>query len=609
MDDRALPAGIAIRRRWQAVSPVCRLALAILLASWLGSQLPANLALPVAVLALVILPFARTRPAALFLLLLALCAWRLAPPEIPSHSCHVDAHVRDFPDDLPPRAQRIPVHIDASADCPQLVGENVTLFEYDRRELPLASRWHMRIALRLSDNRVTGTLQDATALPPAAHSLAGLRATLDARIRARFHDRHARWLQALLIGNRTALHPADRNLLRETGTTHLLAISGLHVGLIALMAYWAGKTLISLNRRLMLAIAPRSGGYAFMLLATLLYVILSGAQPPALRAWIMLAGVSLAWFTPRVQSGVEGLALAAAVSLLLEPAILNAPSAWLSYLATLTVIIAWQRYRDLPALVQWPLIQGWITLALTPLIWAWFGGVSLIAPVANLIVIPWLGCLLLAGFLAIAFAPVIHVAQTLLDHTLATLQALANLPAAHVEPFWQPGTTAALAAYLLSLALLARWPRKTRMALTLLLLAACLWPLRPQAPVLYQTPNGNAAILHTREGSLVINPGYRYRERDDARRYLLPELRRRARAPVAILITADKKRQHSALKTLLDAYPQTPVISLVPLKDYPFAVAHCPPNPPLPAGWQLEHCTLLTPAYRIDRHGIHPRAP
>lgn len=589
--------------------PLYRLTFLILLASWLGSLLPASLVLPVAALALVILPFACTRPAALFLLLVAITAWRFALPEIPARPCTFTAEVRDFPDDLPPRAQRIPVHIEASADCPQLARTNATLFEYNRRELPLASRWQMRATLRSSERRLTGTLQDATALPPAAHSLSRLRAALDARIRTRFHDRHARWLQALLIGNRTALHAADRNLLRTTGTTHLLAISGLHVGLIALMAYWTGKTLISLNRRFMLAIAPRSGGYGFMLLVTLFYVILSGAQPPALRAWIMLAGISLAWFTPRVQSGVEGLALAAAVSLLLDPAILGAPSAWLSYLATLTVIVAWQRYRDLPALVQWPLIQGWITLALTPLIWAWFGGVSLIAPVANLIVIPWLGCLLLAGFLAIALAPIIPVAQTLLEHTLATLQALANLPAAHIEPFWQPGTTAALAAYLLTLALLARWPRKMRIALALLLLAACLWPLRPQAPVLYQTPNGNAAILHTREGSLVINPGYRYRERDDARRHLLPELRRRARAPVAILITADKKRQHSALKTLLDAYPQTPVISLVPLKDYPFAVAHCPPNPPLPVGWQLEHCTLLTPAYRIDRHGIHPRAP
>lgn len=597
MDDRTLSPRL-ILRLWRSAVPIYRLTLAILLACWLGSLLPANLALPTALLAIIALPFVRTRPAALFLLLVTLNTWRLAPPDIPSRPCHFDAHIRDFPDDLPPRAQRIPVHIEASADCPQLAGTTATLFEYDRRELPLASRWHMRAALRSNEKHLTGTLQDATALPPASHSLTRLRAALDARIRARFHDRHARWLQALLIGNRTALHTADHNLLRTTGTAHLLAISGLHVGLVALMAYWAGKTLISSNRRLMLAIAPRSGGYGFMLLATLLYVILSGAQPPALRAWIMLAGVSLTWATPRVQSGIEGLALAAAVSLLLDPAILGAPSAWLSYLATLTVILAWQRYRDLPALLQWPLIQCWITLALTPLIWAWFGGVSLIAPIANLIVIPWLGCLLLAGFLAIALTPFLPVAQTLLDHTLATLHALSSIPAAHVEPFWQPGTTAALIAYFLILTLLARWPYKTRLALALLLLTACLWPLRPQAPVLYQTPNGNAAVLHIRAASIVINPGYRYRERDDARRYLLPELRRRGRAPAYILITADKKRAHSALKTLLDAYPGTPVYSLVPLRDFPFATQYCA-SPPLD-----KDCTLRTDGYHISGQGI-----
>lgn len=606
MDARALLArltpALALYSVWQSLLPLYRAAALLLLAAWLGSVLPEKLLLPLLLLAAPALCFAASRPAAILLLLVALNLWRFSVPDLPDQTCTFIADVSDFPAALPPRAQRIPATIVKSDDCPALTGTHITLFDYDNRALLPGSLWRIRATLRANDYGINATVRHAAALPDSGFSLRQWRSTLDQRIRAHFDQAHARWFQALLIGKRQALRAEDRALLRESGTAHLLAISGLHVGLVALMAYWTGKSLVSLSRRASLILAPRNAGLAVMLLAALLYVILSGAQAPAIRAWIMLLGLTLHWFIPRLQSGSEGLALAASVSLLFDPAIIHAPGAWLSYLATFIVILAWQRYRSLPALLQWLLIQSWITLALTPLIWAWFGGISLIAWLANLIVIPWLGALLLLGALATLSPFFQPAAQILLDHILATLHALNQLPAAYLEPGWQPATAAAIAAYGLIAARLARGAYQR--PLLILLLITSLWPLRPQAPALYQTPNDNAAILHDREGSIVINPGYRYRERDDARRYLLPELRRRARAPVAILITADKKRHHSALKTLLDAYPQTPVITLVPLKDYPFAVAHCPDALPLPAPWQFSNCALLTPDYRIDRHGI-----
>ncbi|MDO5091444.1 MAG: ComEC/Rec2 family competence protein [Cardiobacteriaceae bacterium] len=586
-----------------SLPPIYHATAVILLGVWLAGFLPLRFALPLALLALPLWLWARVRLFALCLLLLAFAAWRLAPPEVDAKVCTVTAMVADFPVEMLPRGQRVPLAIDASRDCPSLAGAEMTLFDYGQRDLPLTSRWQMRLAPRVGDDGLLATLQAATPLPPEAFSLAQWRAALDARIRERFPPAQARWLQALLIGNRTALDVRDRTLLRDTGTTHLLAISGLHVGLIALMAYWAGKSLISLHHRWALAVSPRSFGMLFMLVVALLYVLLSGAQAPAWRAWWMLLGISLAWFTPRVRGGMEGLALAAAVSLLLDPAMLRAPSAWLSYLATVAALLAWRRYHHTPPVWQWPLLQGWLTLAITPLIWAWFGGVSLVGYVANLIVIPWLGALLFAGLLALASTAFVPLAQTLLEHTLATLRVLGDIPAAYLEPVWQPTAVVALVFYALILALLARASWRMHLVFVLALAAAVLWPFAPRT-VLYQSANGNAAILHTPQGSVVINPGYRYRERDDARRHLLPELRHRARAPLLILITADRKRQHSALKTLLDAYPATPVVSLVPLRDYPFAHERCTSRTPLPPPWQWQGCALARPGWRIDKDGI-----
>ena len=579
---------------WQSLLPLYRVTALIILAVWLGGVLPAWALWPLLVCA-VLWWWRVTRLLAVYLLLTALMLYRQSVPELPAASCTFTATVQDFAFAMQPRGQRVPVRVESSADCPPLGGETLMLLDYAEHPLAPGSRWQMRGKVR-AEAGLFATLQDARALPPGHHPLLRWRNVLDGHIRARFDDGAARWFQALLLGNRTALQEADRHVLRATGTSHLLAISGLHVALVALMAYWLGKTLWALPYRLAVAVAPRDAGLCFMLIAALGYVLLSGAQAPALRAWLMLLGVSLHWFVPRVQSGLQGLALAACVSLLIDPAMLYAPGAWLSYLATFIVLLAWRRYRAWPALWQWPLLQGWINLALVPLTWAWFGGISLIGFFANLIVIPWLGALLLLGFLACAHAFFVAPAQILLNHYLATLRFFAGLPAAYIEPFWQPATLTAACTYLLVAALLARRYR-TVQALFILAALAALWQILPR-PALYHSPNGNAAVLHTRAASIVINPGYRYRERDDARRYLLPELRRRGRAPAYILITADKKRAHSALKTLLDAYPGTPVYSLVSLRDFPFATQYCA-SPPLD-----KDCTLRTDGYHISGQGI-----
>ena len=97
----------------------------------------------------------------------------------------------------------------------------------------------------------------------------------------------------------------------------------------------------------------------------------------------------------------------------------------------------------------------------------------------------------------------------------------------------------------------------------------------------YHAPNGSA-ILHANGKTIIHNTGLRSRShgRDDAARYLLPELRRHLTRPDAIVLTRKNLRDISALKTLLDAYPATPVYSTVIIPDLPYPVRYCPATNP-----------------------------
>ena len=97
----------------------------------------------------------------------------------------------------------------------------------------------------------------------------------------------------------------------------------------------------------------------------------------------------------------------------------------------------------------------------------------------------------------------------------------------------------------------------------------------------YHAPNGSA-ILRAGDKTVIVNTGLRHRNlgRDDAARYLLPELRRHYQRPDAIVLTGKNLREVSALKTLLDAYPETPVYSTVINTALPYPVIYCPAHNP-----------------------------
>ncbi|KFL37808.1 DNA internalization-related competence protein ComEC/Rec2 [Arenimonas donghaensis] len=226
--------------------------------------------------------------------------------------------------------------------------------------------------------------------PAASQAIDRQRERLSLAIAAAVPDARARFVQALALGDTRGLDDHDWTVLRATGLTHLIAISGFHVGLVA----GFGALLGQLLWRLFPVLArrwPRPLGTAAMALAlSLAYTALAGFALPTVRTALMIAVVVLARLLRRPQADGQSLALATIAVLLADPLAVLSPGFWLSYLGVAWLL--WCLPRE-PGQGWWrPFIgaQAVAMLGLLP-IGAWFfSQASLPGPLVNLVGIPWI---------------------------------------------------------------------------------------------------------------------------------------------------------------------------------------------------------------------------
>lgn len=407
-------------------------------------------------------------------------------------------------------------------------------------ELAPGSRWQLRLKLRpprglvnpggidverrALEQRIaaTGHVLD----PEQARQLSsgqGLdaaRATLSARIAAAVPGPGARFVQALALGDTRGLDEHDWEVLRATGLTHLIAISGFHVGLVAgfgaLVGQGLWRLLPALGRRL-----PRPQGAALSaLLMAAAYTALAGFALPTVRTALMIAVVALARLLRRPLGTGDALALAAVAVLLADPLAVLAPGFWLSFLG-----VAWLLWclPGAPGQGWWrPFLgaQAVAMLGLLPLgVW-FFNQASLPGPLVNLVGIPWisLGVVPLA-LLGIALSPFSDVAATLAWQAAAALmqalwwalERIADWPAALL---WLPAPTPLAVALALAGVFWLLLPRGVPgRHLALLLLLPLLWPALPRPEhgeadlVLVDVGQGLSLLVLTEHHALLYDAG------------------------------------------------------------------------------------------------------
>ena len=361
-------------------------------------------------------------------------------------------------------------------------------------------------------------------------------------------------LVALAVGEERSISNEEWRLFRQTGVTHLMSISGLHVTLIsglcaALVAFGWRRV-----PRLALALPARKAAALAAVAAALGYSLLAGFAVPAQRTCYMVAVVAAALWTGQIASGGRVLAIALAAVLLADPWAVLSAGFWLSFGAVALIFYVSLGWTEAPGkAMQWARIQWAITLGLAPAALLLFGQVSLVGPLANAVAIPLVSAVITPLALVAALVPVdalLLTAEWLTLRMLVFLEWCAALPLAlwqqHVPPLWALLAALAGVAWLLApRGVPSRWAGALLLAPVLLVA-----PPRPAPGEAWITTldvgQGLAVLVRTAQHALLYDAGPLYGpEADGGERVVVPYLRATGVRALDVLVLTHLDTDHT----------------------------------------------------------------
>ena len=196
-------------------------------------------------------------------------------------------------------------------------------------------------------------------------------------------------IRALVVGDDSQINAADWNVYLRTGVNHLMSISGLHITMLAGLAFALASFVWRRFPRLVMRLPTRKAATIVGLVVALLYALLAGMSVPTQRTLYMLITFAAALLFGRNLAISRALAMALIVVVLLDPWAVIAPGFWLSFGAV--AIIAYVSVGRLAAqhwLAEALNTQWAITLGLLPMLIFMFGQTSIVSPLANAFAIP-----------------------------------------------------------------------------------------------------------------------------------------------------------------------------------------------------------------------------
>jgi len=153
---------------------------------------------------------------------------------------------------------------------------------------------------------------------------------------------------ALITGERGGITEEDEEALRDAGLAHVLAIAGLHMALMGGGIFWLLRAMLAAVPALALRYPIKKWAAVGALAASAFYLLISGAAPSAVRAFVMLAMVMTAILLDRPALSMRSLALAAAILLVMRPETIVEPGFQMSFAAVagLIAVAEWERQRE-----------------------------------------------------------------------------------------------------------------------------------------------------------------------------------------------------------------------------------------------------------------------
>ncbi|MGI9308368.1 MAG: DNA internalization-related competence protein ComEC/Rec2, partial [Gammaproteobacteria bacterium] len=397
-------------------------------------------------------------------------------------------------------------------------------------------------------------------------------------------------LLGLALGTRHLLSDDQWAYLRATGTTHLMAISGLHIGLAAALFMWLGRLLggglLFLGMRWQPITCGRLGAVA----GAFAYGLLSGLSVSALRALVMLLIAVALVLSRREVNLLNVLSATLLIALVINPLMIFEQGFWLSFGAVASIGFAfagrvsgdedtdYQHNRWVRA--------GWIirrlgraqlifTLGLAPLVLYMFGELSLLGPLVNLLLIPVFAFVLVPGILLgvllfvfweAAGVLLLQCCLLLIQAVFFVLETCAGLD----WSLWRPGTATVVALLLAWLGVgvvIAPVALPLRGLLCSLFLPVVVGLRLPSGEsglrlTVLDVGQGLAAVVQTADHTLIYDTGPAYRSSDAGQNVVIPFFRHTGlRKPDLIVVSHGDSDHSGGLASLVSYFPDTPVIS------------------------------------------------
>ena len=252
---------------------------------------------------------------------------------------------------------------------------------------------------------------------------------------------------AITLGMQKKIGANQWQVLRKTGTAHLFVISGLHISFVAGVVFLLAAFCWRRMPVSYLVIPAPWVGALSAVLAAFGYALLAGFSVPTQRACIMVVAVMLGILIRRVITPVRAFSWALLIVLLLDPFVTLTLSFWLSFFVVGILLYAFTgRLRTASKFERWIKPQLVVFIGMLPLLIVGFGEASIIAPIANIIAIPWVGFLVVPfSLLGTLVYPLWHslganlwvFADFLLCALWVVLEFLQQLPWASWQPVLQ----------------------------------------------------------------------------------------------------------------------------------------------------------------------------
>lgn len=385
-------------------------------------------------------------------------------------------------------------------------------------------------------------------------------------------------LSALAIGDQSSIPQAQWQIFTRTGVNHLMSISGLHITMLASLAYALSYWLWRRSVRFLLCCPARKAAALFALAVALVYALLSGFAVPAQRTVYMVAAVAAALWLNRQFSLGQILSIALLGVLIPDPWAVLAPGFWLSFGAVALILyVTAHRIGRSHWLREYLTVQWAMTIGLIPILLALFQQVSVVSPLANAFAIPLVSLIVVPLTLLGAVLPwdlPLSLAHLVMQGVMQLLIWLNDLPQAvwiqHAPSVWSVifGMLGILW-ILLPRGFPARW-----LGLLLLLPMFVVVPSPPAENTLrlivFDVGQGLAVAIQTRQHALLYDTGPDFGgESDSGNRILVPTLRALGISKLDGLILTHNDSDHTGgAASVIQAMPINWLSSSLP-DDHP----------------------------------------